>query len=185
MKFTESAVAEGVGKSTNVIRPIDLFPINADPSSPSAPIIVEDGSSSDPGIEELSDAEINRIHLHLGHASISIILRMGKNAKKKVSSQAVARVLGKCGCEPDLSKVKQHARLSPHRAPWSGHTIGMDTWPPAKNTSNDHPFIIIADRFSRMIVSGPVMDNSCSSALEFLSHRRMAIFGRPSRIITD
>ena len=84
-----------------------------------------------------------------------------------------------------FTQVKQHARLTPHRAPWSGHTIGMDTWFPVKNSGNEHPFIIIVDRFSRLIVSGAVMDNSCKSALDFLAHRWMAVFGRPARLITD
>ena len=46
------------------------------------------------------------------------------------------------------------------------------------------PFIVIVDQFSRMTVSGAVSDEAVQSALDFLSHRWITIFGRPSRLIT-
>ena len=112
-------------------------------------------------------------------------MRTARNAKRQIDEKDVRTVLGKCGCDQELNKSSQHATISPHRSPWAGHTIGMDMWYPVTNTGKKHPFIVIVDRFSRMTVSGMVPDETVQSAIEFLSHRWISIFGRPIRLLTD
>ena len=123
--------------------------------------------------------------MHLGHASTRIILRTARNAKRRIDEKDVVKVISQCGCDQELHKSSQHATISPHRSPWAGHTVGMDTWYPIVNSGKKHPFIVIVDRFSRMTVSGMIPDETVQSALEFLSHRWISIFGRPRRLLTD
>ena len=173
-----------VAGRTNVIPPVVVFPTQNErrPSRSAGSNYNPDDVDQD---DELTQAEVKRIHLHLGHASPLIILKTVKNAKRKVSTAVVKQATEDCGCEKELAKASQHSQLNPRRAPWAGHTIGMDTWFPLPNTAKDHPFIVIVDKFSRMAVSGEVPDETVQTALHFLSQRWIAIFGRPSRLITD
>ena len=171
-----ATTVEGVGKvitppivsvegRTNAIPPEMACPAASDsrPRS-SGPIADERGDveGMNPFLDS-TEADISRIHLHLGHASINTIMKTAKNAKRKVDEQDIRNAIERCGREQELVKVSQHSQLTPHRAPWDGHTIGMDTWYPALGTGKDHPFIIIVDKFSRMTISGEAMDNSVES----------------------
>ena len=60
----------------------------------------------------------------------------------------------------------------------------MDISNPAQAAGHDRPYLIIVDMFSRMTVSGEVMDLSTQSSIDFRSHRRMPLFGRTGRLIT-
>ena len=157
---------------------------------PSDPIPMEiddtgNGEADGNSINMLTAGGIRQIPLHLGHASPGIVMRVVRNSGEKVCMKMIGQILEECGREQELPKVSQNDIVSPHRAPWAWRTIGMDTWYPVQNSGNDHPFMPIVDKFSRMTVDGEVADLSIRPTIDCLSNRRMSMFGRPKRSIAD
>lgn len=97
----------------------------------------------------------------------------------------MGKIVADCGCLQRHPNQAQRPRISPHQTPWVGHTATTDIWYPIPKTGHIRPYLALVGRFSRFAISGPLADHSPKAAAGFISDRRMAVFKRPVRLLSD
>ena len=83
------------------------------------------GNQAPDGRSLVSTDEIRRLHLHLAHASVSVMRRLSKQAERQVEEKELKDVVGKCGRSEALQRVERP--LISQRIPlYPGRTVCID-----------------------------------------------------------
>ena len=100
----------------------------------------------------LNAEQLKKIHIQLGRATESSLIKLLKLSRKIYDSSCLHRIIEECACK--LSRPSAGSSIANvHCALYPGHSIAIDVWYPV---SQNHPFLIIVDIFSRMTISVPL-----------------------------
>ena len=133
----------------------------------------------------LSQAEIIKLHIHLGHANKLALVRAMKAEKIKVAMTTIDDVIEACPCEITRRDRIQPPAVGRHRVLWAGHTAMADLWYPVAEDDRKFPYMIAVAKFSRFAVTGFLGNIAVLETIEFFNSRRLTLFGRPIRLIMD
>ena len=128
---------------------------------------------------------IRRIHMHLGHASRIAIQRTIDHDQLPYEKADGDRAVSNCGCNAGLHQARQPALVAPHRSLVVGHAIQVEMFLPAEYQTKSNPYLVTIDRFSRFAMCHRLSPHTAKDVAESILERRILVFGRPRKILTD
>ena len=137
----------------------------------------------------LSEGEIKKIHVQLGHCSENTLETTIRVAQMHVDSSLIQKVLDKCGCQTAVQRI-----TPPQVACWlgkyNGEIIALDIIYPFKDCFNEkiakeYPALFMIDSLSRFINCTLLINRASIHATQIFLNDWVGTIGKPRRIITD
>ena len=127
-------------------------------------------------------SNIMKVHLHLGHADISTLVRIYRLAGHKISSSIIESALSSCSCGK-IGSVPQNPIVSRYLSEFPGQSIFLDVFFPTD--LQKAPAVLVVCSFSKFVCARFISNLSPRSIIGVLLHHWTVLFGMPEVIITD
>ena len=154
------------------------------------PIIQADPNT----LRKLSDEQIRKIHIQLGHCSQRQLIELLKFGRCQVNQEQINRIHTKCGCTRSVHRVTPPV-VSSWVARFSGEIVAMDIIYPFTEFGIDSklpaaripttPALLVVDSSTRFITCTLLKDVTTQTATQTFLHDWVMHFGKPKRIILD
>ena len=159
----------------------DTFPTNAAESCP---------------LRKLSDEQVRKVHIQLGHCSQRQLIELLKFAQCQVNIEQISRIHAKCGCVRSVHRITPPVVTS-WIARFSGEIVAMDIIYPFTEFGKDNdsrlpsqriatnPALLIVDSLTRFITCSLLADLTAATVTQAFLRDWVMHFGKPKRIILD
>ena len=144
----------------------------------------------------LTDAQLRKIHLQLGHCSPQQLTELVKFGKYKVPQEQIERIHRQCGCKRSVHRITPPV-VSSWIARFSGEIVAMDiiypftefgidqNWTEARARAKSPPALLVVDSLTRFITCTLLDDVTTQTVSQAFLRDWVMHFGKPKRIILD
>ena len=148
-----------------------------------------------PSLRTLTDSQVKKIHLQLGHCSQRQLIELLKFARCKVDQNQILRIHQQCGCNRTVHRVTPPV-VSSWIARFSGEVVaidiiypftefGIDSHRPGKARVPSMPALLVVDSLTRFITCSLLNDLTSETVSQAFLRDWVMPFGKPKRIILD
>ena len=146
-------------------------------------------------LRKLTDLQVKKIHLQLGHCSQRQLSELLKFAGCKVDQNQILRIHQQCGCNRMVHRVTPPV-VSSWIARFSGEVVaidiiypftefGVDSHRPGKARIPSMPALLVVDSLTRFITCSLLTDLTSETVSQAFLRDWVMPFGKPKRIILD
>ena len=145
-------------------------------------------------LKRLSDEQIRKIHVQLGHCSQRQLIELLKFAQCQVNPEQINRIQTKCGCVRSVHRITPPV-VSSWIARFSGEIVAMDIIYPFTEFGKDsklapgrvptNPALLVVDSLTRFITCTLLEDVTTHTVSQAFLRDWVMHFGKPKRIILD
>ena len=158
--------------------PSSKMHISEDPSRNAYSAVVESSKV------ELSEVQLKKLHIHLGHAPYSCMVDTLRASGRNFDSAVLKRLIDERPCFNSRSQVGSSA-ATVHKAPFPGYAVFFDIVYLKERIRRDFPFFFVLGGFSRFIVCPPAKSIRPVRLVEIFMRQWVFFFGFPLFLIRD
>ena len=143
----------------------------------------------DHGLIPMTDAEIEKVHLHLSRCSAFTLKSLLKEGHRVVDDPQIQRVLAGCTCRGAVNRITP-PKLTGWSSKFRGEIIGIDAAYPFVGTRQGKngrllPTLLIVDCLSRFSICAMLANVRAETVTGVLLNDWIRPLGKPRRIIAD
>ena len=136
------------------------------------------------GESEITPTKLHRLHVHLGHASPNMLMKILNQAKLSVDVNVFVAMVSRCGCD-QLKFGFQRPIVHSNKPLKCGSHVEIDAFYPVPNTNMRIPYLLMICMMSRFALAAALDSHRPRDAIEvFFNNWRMSM-GKPTRLISD
>ena len=142
------------------------------------------GGAVDRITNNMTDGEILKMHIHLGHVPTEAIERICRNAGVLVPKGRISAAVAKCKCDKKKCGFERpiiHSNASLK----SGSRIALDIYYPVDNTGMSKPSLLMICALARFTMTAALSPHQPGIVIDALFKTWFQGIGKPQRIMAD